>query len=613
MVDWTDLPHEIFISIFIHLFKKRDIAQCQITCHHWRQAAEQVLYREVILIRPHTAQSFIQKLQLTETGKRVKIIRIFYNLLSQPTYLNASNTNNPTFYTRELFSSIARYCPYLEIVDTCHNPEPLWRLLLQESKCWKYIKEIPKVGWDGGNLNTYFDTALLYRATLQSLYLGDRNYFTGWDNGPKIDYLKIAVRLAQFTSLTHLEIQFATTAKTVMVLEALVNACPLLVTLKFTPTFYDQSRYLSIQNPLINIPFTTMHPHFHLKTFEGMGVQFTNQSTDYFISKFPHLHTLFLKQFLNGEDVHLPQHDQVMAQMARHISALTHVNIYNSFDTDTMARLMQEFLNIASLETLVQIQYDDYDVHHSGGVCYPYLVIRKNPQKNRKLLLQVHFKSYTSTTSLPHAALLQSLVKTPISELHLHLGKKVFSCDLGSQATSDFHKRMGRSFHQLTRCSHLQTLQLHNINLRHVHEKKCCVNKSVHTLLIAKDDDQLAVDTATAGLEMLSRYFIGLKRVYFDIRQEKGTISIKMQYSRIDDMHWKVHSTLPEVLLFVHEIMNSSKSWFSFTRQGAVREITNQEFINRSLHRYFLRLQVQCYSLKTFTVQFHHIYKQCTL
>ncbi|KAI9271259.1 hypothetical protein EDC94DRAFT_656138 [Helicostylum pulchrum] len=426
VVDWTDLPHEIYISIFTHLFKKQDISQCQITCHHWRPAAEQVLYREVILTQPHTVQSFIQK--LPDTGKRVKIIRIFYNLLSEPTYLHTNN-NKPTVDTRNLFLSIVRYCPYLETVDTCHNPEPLWRLLQQESSCWKYLKEIPKVGWDGGNLNTYFDLALVYRATLQSLYLGDRNYFTGWDDGPKIEYLKVATRLHQFTSLTYLEIQFATTPKTIMVLETLVNACPLLVTLKFTPTFYDQSRYFSIENPLINIPFTVaaIQPHFNLKTFEGMGVQFTNQSTHYFISKFPRLQTLFLKQFLNGQDVHLTPNDKVMHLMAHHISRLTDVNIYNTLDTDTMARFMQELLTVASLETLVQIEYDDYDVHHSGGFCYPYLVIRKQKQK---LLLQVHFKSYTNTTSLPHSALIEHL-STPIRELHLNLavGTIVLSTD----------------------------------------------------------------------------------------------------------------------------------------------------------------------------------------
>ncbi|KAI9271267.1 hypothetical protein EDC94DRAFT_581220 [Helicostylum pulchrum] len=74
----------------------------------------------------------------------VKIIRIFYNLLSEPTYLHTNN-NKPTVDTRNLFSSIAKYCPYLETVDTCHNPEPLWRLLQQESSCWKYLKEIPKI------------------------------------------------------------------------------------------------------------------------------------------------------------------------------------------------------------------------------------------------------------------------------------------------------------------------------------------------------------------------------------------------------------------------------------------------------------------------------------
>ncbi|KAG2237553.1 hypothetical protein INT48_005589 [Thamnidium elegans] len=550
MVDWTDLPHEIFISIFIHLFKKQDIAQCQITCQHWRKAAEEVF--------------------------------------------------------------LVQHCSYLEIVDTCHNPEPLWQLL-REFHCWKYIKEIPKVGWDGGNLNTYFDLAIQYRETLQSLYLGDRNYFTGWDDGPKIDYLKVAARLDQFTSLTYLEIQFATTAKTVMVLETLVNACPLLTALKFTPTFYDQSRYFSIENPLINNIPTTVQPHFNLRTFEGMGVQFTSQSTRYFISKFPRLQTLFLKQFLTEQDINLGQNHKLMQLMAQHISSLKHVNVYNTLDTNTMARLMQEFLNVASLETLVQIEYDDYDIHHSGGFCYPYLIIRKK-KGTKKMLLQVHFKSYTNTTSLPHLTLIENLGKTRIKNLHLNLGKKVFSCDLGSQVTYNFQKRMGRSFYQLTRCLQLQTLQLQNINLCHVQEKKCKVNKSVHTLEIAKDelDD---INELEAGLEIISKYFISLKSVYFDIQQsQQSIIKIRMPYSHLQDLHWKVNklNTL-QVLLFVHEIMNSSKSYFSFTQQHDVREIPSQEFNQPLLSKQVLRLQVQCYSLKSFTVQYHPIYKQCIL
>lgn len=612
MVDWTDLPHEILDSIFSQLIKKQDISQCQMTCQNWYKAAEQVLYREVILSQHHSTLAFIRKITqpMSETGKHIKIVRVFYDI-SCDLNLNLSNG----LFSREtanqvlaLFSSMAKYCPYLEVIDTCHNPEPMWKLLQQESKHWKYIKEIPKVGWDGGDLNTYFDTALLYRNTLKSLYLGDRNYFTGWDDGPRIDYLKIARRLNEFTNLTCLEVVFATTAKSILILENLINACPSLIVLKFTPTFFDQSRYFGIENPLlINLSddHAPIQPHYNLKTFEGKGVQFTSKSTDYFIHKFPNLENLVLNQFLNQDSLH--QSDQVMKLMAQYITSIKDVTVYNTLDIRTMGYFMQQFLSISGLKTVVEIQYDDYDVHQSGGICYPYLVIAKK----KKILLQVHFKSYNNT-SLPHTALFDTLGPNIIKELHLNLGKKIFSCDLGLEINNSFQKHMGLSFYQLTRCLQLKVLQLRNINLYHIEEKKCKTNTSVHTLEFEKDE--LSSAEELDGLKKISKYFIGLKHVHFNIQYNKlPYIKIKMPCSHLEEVSWKINNYSLLVLLSVHEIMNSSKTYFSFTRDDpVVREISSQEF-QILLDTPSLRLEVQCYSLKSFIIQYRDIYKQCIL
>ncbi|KAI7894558.1 uncharacterized protein EV154DRAFT_548973 [Mucor mucedo] len=275
MREWKDLPFEVLATIFGDLEDLSDVIECQHTCKKWILAAQERLYRRVLILDVNKIEFFTDTIVATDAGRFVKAIKLFvfkeYRLQSM------------------MIGILATHCPNIESITGIHIKN-VWKDIAKYHD-WGYFKRLKEIKFtlDASEYHDYMETMIHLRKNMTKLVL--KNTISNVDL--RTEYKILLQNLHEFPKLSVLVAEIQTTAN-IFALESIGSCSTTLKEVKFTaipPTKKVKP------NPVLDRDLKLVIPRPSLKILSVEGVYLKPNIIEYLMYKFPQLDSLNFNEF----------------------------------------------------------------------------------------------------------------------------------------------------------------------------------------------------------------------------------------------------------------------------------------------------------------------------